>query len=77
MVIVLHRYQHHLMQKGKTTPLLVGVKRNTILTFQFFGEAPTSTSQLHQYVPFYVQLSVTSSVAGTVHPVAMTIDTQM
>ena len=43
----------------------------------FLGQAPTSTSQAHQYVTFYVQLSVTRSIAGTVHPVAMTIDTHM
>ena len=60
MVILLHRHQHHLIQKGKTTPLLVRVKRNIILTFKFLGEAPTSTSQPHQYVTFYVQLSVTA-----------------
>ena len=77
MVILLHCHQHHLIQKGKTTPLLVRVKRNIILTFKFLGEAPTSTSQPHQYVTFYVQLSVTRSIAGTVHPVAMTIDTHM
>ena len=41
------------------------------------GEAPTSTSQPHQYITFYVRLSVTRSIAGIVHPVAMTIDTHM
>ena len=58
-------------------PTLVGRSKRSII----LGEAPTSTSQPHKYVTFYVQLSVqlsvTCSVAGTVHPVAMTIETHM
>ena len=77
MVVLLHRHQHHVIQKGKTAPLLIRVKRNIILTFQFLSEAPTSISQPHRYVTFYVQLSVMYSIEGTVHPAAMIIDTHM
>ena len=77
MVILMHHYQHHLIQKGKTALFLVRVKRNIILIFQFIGEAPASTSQPHQYVTFYVKLSVTRGIARTVHPVAMTVQTHM